>query len=171
MSHFTREQRPFTGRANLFNDVAYHLQARYHLGATVVVVRRPKVFVSVLMKAWVQAERMVWREMARTFKYRALFLKEAELMRTVNFVAAETAKAADAEKPVVIFVAPDTLAGVPALYATLYVIDAPSEERRLLLEERLMPHGVLVEYTYVAHPTAKWAGPPDWRTKGLGKRT
>lgn len=174
MNHFILERRPTPGISQCFEDLAFHLQLRYNLGTTVVVVGRPKVYVSTLAKAWIKVNRQLQRELASRLNVdRGPYLREDKRAQRLVFVAAGTARAnAAPETAVVIFVAPDTLAGLPASYMTAYVIDAPPELQRRELEERLMPNGLLVEYVPGddARPTDRPAAAPEWRASAVPRR-
>ncbi|MBK3559769.1 hypothetical protein JHN55_25235 [Streptomyces sp. MBT56] len=148
MNHFYVERRPTTGTTQCFEDLAFHLQLRYNLGTTVVVAERPRVYASMLARAWTKVDRQLQRELAsRLNQARGPYLREDKRKEHIVFVAAGTAKAnVVPETAAVIFVAPDTLAGLPTSYMTAYIVDAPPEAQQRVLEERLMPNGLLVEY-------------------------
>jgi hypothetical protein len=148
MSRFYVERRAAAGTSQRFEDLAFHLQLRYNLGITVVVVQRPRVYVSMLARAWTKVARQLRHELAiRLGSDRGPYLREYTRTERIVFVAAGTAKAkAVPETAAVILVAPDDLTGLPASYCTLYILDKPPATERNTLEEQLISSGLLVEY-------------------------
>ena len=148
MRRFYVERRTVAGRSQRLEDAAYHLELRYSLGVTVVVVERPKVYVSTLAKALKRRGRLLRSESARKLGLdREPYEREMRRAEKLHLAAAGTAKVgAVSDEFAVIFVDPSTLDGLPSVYATVYVVDALIEERRRILEEQLMLHGLLVEY-------------------------
>ena len=129
----------------LGSDIVHHIYTRLLPGRLVVIADEPFLLLRVMRKHWLQLEKSVQRERAKTLHAARIAELSAVLqhMQHMRFITLTPAKAPEAS---VFFLSVGQLTEVTEDCHTVYATCALTAPQRLGLSTAMQPQGLMVEY-------------------------